>query len=65
VLDDPKMWTESDQVDYFSMAFGALRLAMKKGGFEVPIEKRACNQGCSCLHNYKSGAFDTTAMFGL
>lgn len=65
VLDDPRLQTSSQQVDYFSMAFGALQLAMREGGFDVPIEKRACSNGCGCLDNYKSRAVDTDRMFYL
>jgi hypothetical protein len=54
ILDDPKLQTDKDQIDYFSMAFGALTLAMKQGAFDIPIEKRVCNQGCRCLDNYKN-----------
>ncbi|MEW8030355.1 MAG: hypothetical protein AB2792_01690 [Candidatus Thiodiazotropha sp.] len=65
VLDDPRLQTERDQIDYFSMAFGALTLAMKEGGFDVPIEKRVCNQGCSCLESYQNGNPESGKMFTL
>lgn len=65
ILDDPKLQTDRYQIDYFSMAFGALALAMKQGGFDVPIEKRICNQGCSCLDSYKNGAIESEKMFSL
>ncbi|MES9971288.1 MAG: hypothetical protein ABW092_14745 [Candidatus Thiodiazotropha sp.] len=65
VLDDPKLKTDKYQIDYFSMAFGALKLAMKEGGLEVPIEKRACNQGCGCLDIYKNGKTEPDKMFTL
>lgn len=63
IIDDPKLKTESNQIDYFSMAYGALKLAMREGGFDIPIEKRVCNVGCSCLDNYKNG--NTDEMFYL
>jgi hypothetical protein len=65
ILDDPKLQTDRYQIDYFSMAFGALTLAMKQGGFDVPIEKRACNQGCNCLDSYKNGKIEADSMFSL
>lgn len=65
ILDDPKLHTDQHQVDYFSMAYGALKLAMREGGFEVPIERRACNKGCDCLNNYKEGIVDPDKMFNL
>ncbi|MEW8470256.1 MAG: hypothetical protein AB2637_17095 [Candidatus Thiodiazotropha sp.] len=65
VLDDPRLRTDRYQVDYFSMAFGALKLAMKEGGFDAPIEKRECTQDCSCLDNYKSRNVDPEIMFSL
>lgn len=65
VLDDPRLQTDRDQIDYFSMAFGALQLAMREGGFDVPIEKRSCNSNCSCLDSYKNKVADTDKMFHL
>ncbi len=65
VLDDPRLQTERYRIDYFSMAFGALMLAMKEGGLEVPIEKRTCNQGCSCLDSYRNGKSEPEKMFTL
>jgi hypothetical protein len=65
ILDDPKLQTGRYQVDYFSMAFGALTLAMKQGGFDAPIEKRVCNPGCSCLDSYKNGKSEADNMFSL
>jgi hypothetical protein len=65
VLDDPRLQTDRHHIDYFSMAYGALQLAMREGGFDVPIEKRACSSDCSCLDNYKSRLVDTDRMFYL
>jgi hypothetical protein len=65
LLDDPKLQTDNYQVDYFSMAFGALKLAMKEGGFDAPIEKRICNRGCSCVESYKRLSTEVEGMFSL
>lgn len=47
ILDDPNLETEQD-VDIYSMAVGALRLAMQDANINVPIERRACNARCAC-----------------
>jgi hypothetical protein len=47
VLDDPERKTEND-VDIYSMAVGALRLAMDDAKLDVPIERRECRPGCVC-----------------
>lgn len=52
VLDDPKLKTEED-VNFYSMAVGALRLAMQDAGIDVPIERRQCKVGCACKTYWK------------
>ena len=47
VLDDPEIKNEND-VDIYSMAVGALRLAMDDAKIDVPIERRVCRPGCVC-----------------
>ncbi len=47
ILDDPDM-EMNNGVDFYSMAVGALHLAMKDAGIDVPIERRNCNNECSC-----------------
>ncbi|HNP97095.1 MAG TPA: hypothetical protein PKJ63_15755 [Cyclobacteriaceae bacterium] len=47
ILDDPNIQTE-DNVDFYSMAVGALHLAMQDSGLDVPIQRRQCPQGCNC-----------------
>jgi len=51
ILDDPQRTTEED-VDLYSMAVGALRLAMSDSGLDIPIERRVCRTGCKCNDNY-------------
>ncbi|MEW8506457.1 MAG: hypothetical protein AB2598_07110 [Candidatus Thiodiazotropha sp.] len=65
VLDDPKLQTGEDNRDYYSMVFGALKLAMREGGFASPMVKRGCNKGCDCLHNYKQRAANLDGMFSI
>lgn len=52
ILDDPKIETDED-VNIYSMAVGALRLAMQDAGIDVPIERRQCNAGCACKAYWK------------
>ena len=54
ILDDPRLET-ADGVDFYSMAHGALRLAMSDGGLDVPIRKRKCAGKCSCVRSYQEG----------
>jgi len=51
ILDDPQ-WEDDDEVGLFSMAVGALRLAMADSGIDVPIERRVCRKGCVCEEEY-------------
>lgn len=53
ILDDPRLKNE-DNVDLYSMAVGALRLAMNDGGLDIPIERRVCRANCECLDYYAS-----------
>lgn len=52
ILDDPEMETY-DGVNFYSMAVGALRLAMQDAGIDVPIKRRKCNKGCSCKNYWR------------
>ncbi|RWU07984.1 hypothetical protein EGC76_11710 [Pseudidiomarina gelatinasegens] len=51
VLDDPQRTSEED-VDFYSMAVGALKLAMSYSNLDIPIERRVCRLGCKCNDNY-------------
>jgi hypothetical protein len=62
VLDDPGMEND-DGVDYFSMAVGALRLAMSDAGLDVPIDKRACAATCTCRAEYAANEERVKTMF--
>jgi hypothetical protein len=63
VLDDPELKTQTDQIDCFSMAYGAIRLAMSDGGFDVPVEKRVCDAACGCRDDYLNCSVDAERMF--
>lgn len=47
ILDDPDAKTEDD-VDLYSQAVGALRLAMQDARISVPIKRRKCSEECAC-----------------
>ncbi|MBD0677150.1 hypothetical protein [Pseudomonas sp. PSB11] len=47
ILDDPKLKTD-ENVNIYSMAVGALRLAMQDANIDVPIERRRCKAQCKC-----------------
>lgn len=53
IVDDPIMKSTKSNIDYFSMAFGALRVSMIDGGLDVPMQKRSCKEGCKCQEKYK------------
>ncbi|NWE15416.1 hypothetical protein [Pseudomonas yamanorum] len=62
VLDDPN-YENNDGIDAYSMAVGALRLAMQDAGLNIPIERRACRQGCACRQYWKSDRKKLRLMF--
>jgi len=62
ILDDPQLKIDSNQIDCFSMAYGAISLAMREGGLEVPIEKRVCDADCGCRDDYMNGSVDAERM---
>lgn len=63
ILDDPQIETKRDEVDYYSMAFGALRLSMTEGRLDVPIRKRDCSEKCTCVADYHASAQRTKAVY--
>lgn len=54
ILDDPKLITTAEDVDIYSMAYGALRSASQDADLNIQIERRKCGSGCRCGH-YWSG----------
>jgi hypothetical protein len=62
VLDDPHQ-KNSEDVDYYSMAVGALRLAMRDSKLDVPIERRQCRTHCACQGNWADDNMQLTQMF--
>lgn len=62
ILDDPSHQTQED-VDCFSMAVGALRLAMQDAGLNVPIERRTCRPRCTCKAEWQRDSKRLLEMF--
>jgi len=63
VLDDPSLKLPGSGIDYYSMAYGALRLALTEGGLDVEICKRICVDGCACRDSYRNDPGRTKQMF--
>lgn len=51
ILNDPQRQTKGD-VDFYSMAVGALRLAMQDAKINVPISRRKCAERCICEQDW-------------
>lgn len=62
VLDEPNQKNTND-VDVYSMAIGALRLAMQDARIDVPIEKRCCKNACKCQEYWGSEKSRLSQMF--
>jgi hypothetical protein len=62
ILDDPQREGDA-RVDLYSMAVGALRLAMADSGMDVPVERRVCPKGCVCEEEYAQGQERLRVMF--
>lgn len=52
ILDDPEM--SKDKADLYSVAYGALRLAMTDAGLNIPIRRRKCARRCGCVDHYQN-----------
>lgn len=64
ILDDPNLETgPPSKIDYYSMAYGALRLSMTEGGIKASIEKRKCPQSCTCEVEYLRNIKRSMAMY--
>jgi hypothetical protein len=63
VLDDPDQKSPNVNIDYYSMAFGALRLAITEGGLKSKVIKRKCRNGCSCKQYYSGNKTRTKTMY--
>jgi hypothetical protein len=53
ILDDPQKHTLG-KMDFYSIAYGALRSAMSDGGIDAKISRRKCRTGCKCIDTYKA-----------
>lgn len=62
ILDDP-MIGKNGPIDYYSMAYGALRLSMTEGRIDVPISKRRCYDGCACVDEYHRERVHTRELY--
>lgn len=63
VIDEPKLKSKTYEIDYFSMAYGAISLSMTEGGIAAPIEKRICKSTCTCIDEYRSDLVNAEKMF--
>lgn len=63
ILDDPDIIAEDPEVDYFSMAYGAVNLALTEGGFDIPVVKRTCRPKCGCVESYGADHAQAARMF--
>jgi hypothetical protein len=62
LLDEPGL-ANTESVNFYDMAVGALRLAMSDGGLDIPIVKRDCSRRCSCKSYYSSHTEFVYGMF--
>ena len=62
VRDDPQQSTD-EGVDFFSMAVGALGLALQDAGLDIPIQRRACSTRCTCTQDWAKDHDQLRAMF--
>lgn len=62
ILDDPNH-EDNDGIDTYSMAVGALRLAMQDAGLDIPIERRSCKKDCKCKSFWRSNKKIMRLMF--
>jgi len=63
ILDDPALKFTKSGVNHYSMAYGALRLAMTDGRMDIPISRRECSRGCKCRDIYVGDAERTRTMY--
>lgn len=62
ILDDPKSKNDDD-IQFYSMAYGALRSAMNESRIKIPIERRECSTRCRCKIFYRNDSVKTNLMF--
>lgn len=62
ILDDPSLKSRAG-IDYYSMAYGAIRLAMTDGGINERITKRECRPSCQCKNYYGTNRQKTKELF--
>lgn len=63
IMDDPRLVSKAQKVDYYSAAYGALQLSMTEGPVSVPIVRRECQKGCTCQAEYSDNPEHTKEMY--
>ncbi len=63
ILDDPDQRSKISSIDYYSMAYGALRLSATEGEIDVMIHKRKCAKACRCKREYAGDMKQTRSMY--
>lgn len=63
ILDDPDRRSKKSNIDYYSMAYGALRLSATEGEIDVMIQKRKCAKACKCKRGYAGNIERTRSMY--
>jgi hypothetical protein len=62
IVDDPRLRIDGE-IDCFSMAYGALKLAMSEGGTEAPIVRRTCDSDSGWRSHERIEMAETAQMF--
>lgn len=63
VLDDPGLPITPGFADFFSMAYGAVKLSITEGQMNVGVKKRSCSAGCTCRAEYQGDLARAKQMF--
>jgi len=63
IVDDPCHTMPPGKADMYSMAVGALMLAMNESGLSIPIERRQCRSACQCDSYYEGNSDRLIKMF--
>lgn len=62
MLDDCQLKTIT-KIDFYSMAYGALRLSITEGNLDIRIKKRRCPNVCKCVSEYSADKASTRKMY--
>jgi hypothetical protein len=58
ILDDPNVHYIEGGIDFYSIAYGALKASMTLGKINVPIVKRKCTAECKCSYRHEDPKVD-------